>query len=355
VDDRRLSAPLSGDLVPGDANPGDAVAPAVRDAILAWYATRARSLPFRGATDPYAILVSEAMAQQTQAARAGEVWSTFMVRFPTVHALAAAPLADVLRAWQGLGYNRRARDLWRAAGRIVEGFAGEVPADLAALESLPGVGPYTARAIGALAFGMPVGAVDTNVRRVLGRILAGGAGSLTPAQLQRVADASVPTDRPGAWTHALMDAGALLCHPRRPDCLACPARPWCRYAGAAAIEGRAASEAHAATEARTTPAPFARHPGRFDSARAAATSTRVGPAAIREVRAPFQSTSRWLRGRILDRLRHAANGDWVILETSMGEHGALAVGTAARALAKDGLLELDDTVPAGLRARLPIT
>ena len=132
--------------------------PALRDAILAWYASRGRSLPFRGATDPYAILVSEAMAQQTQAARAGEAWVRFMDAFPTVAALAAATPADVLRAWQGLGYNRRALNLWRAARRIVEVHGGELPADLRALQALPGVGPYTARAVAALAFEMPVGA-----------------------------------------------------------------------------------------------------------------------------------------------------------------------------------------------------
>ena len=129
--------------------------PALRDAILDWYVARARSLPFRGSTDPYAILVSEAMAQQTQAARAGDAWTRFMDRFPTVEALAAATPADVLRAWQGLGYNRRALNLWRAARRIVDEFGGRVPADLADLESLPGVGPYTARAVAALAFGLP--------------------------------------------------------------------------------------------------------------------------------------------------------------------------------------------------------
>ena len=112
--------------------------PALRDAILDWYVSRARSLPFRGSTDPYAILVSEAMAQQTQAARAGDAWTRFMDRFPTVEALAAATPADVLRAWQGLGYNRRALNLWRAANRIVDEFGGRVPTDLADLETLPG-------------------------------------------------------------------------------------------------------------------------------------------------------------------------------------------------------------------------
>ena len=119
----------------------------LREAILGWYATRGRTLPFRDTADPYAILVSEAMAQQTQAARAGEAWTRFMATFPTVHALADATPADVLRAWQGLGYNRRAINLQRAARIIVEEHDGVVPSDLGALEALPGVGPYTARAV----------------------------------------------------------------------------------------------------------------------------------------------------------------------------------------------------------------
>lgn len=290
--------------------------PALRDAILTWYRETGRDLPFRATSDPYAILVSEAMAQQTQAARAGDHWTAFMARFPTVRALAAATPAEVLRAWRGLGYNRRALNLWRAAGRIVEAFDGEVPADIAALESLPGVGPYTARAVAAIAFGMPVGAVDTNVRRVLGRIVAGEAGALAPAALQVVADAAVPRDRPGEWTHALMDIGATRCRPRRPDCVACPARPWCRYA-------------------------------------ATSTAAAARPAA-REAPAPFRMTSRWLRGRILDRLREAPTDDWVVLGDSIGDHDLGAVDIAARSLAREGLLELDAPEGTAIRARLPL-
>jgi A/G-specific adenine glycosylase len=308
--------------------------PALQDAILGWYAKRGRRLPFRGTADPYAILVSEAMAQQTQAARAGETWTEFMARFPTVRELAAATPADVLRAWQGLGYNRRGLNLWRAAGRIVAEFDGQVPRDLADLESLPGVGPYTARAVAAIAFGMPVGAVDTNVRRVLGRIEAGADGALTAATLQSVADAAVPCDRPGAWTNAVMDLGAMICRPRQPDCEACPARAWCRYANEPGAVPDGAS-------ARTTRRPSAR------AGRTAATSARERPA-------PFRTTSRWLRGRILDRLRDAADGDWVALDDAIGEHGPEAVAIATRALSTEGLLELDLTALAGIRARLPI-
>ena len=287
----------------------------LREAILTWYASRGRTLPFRDTTDPYAILVSEAMAQQTQAARAGETWTRFMATFPTVEALAHAPPADVLRAWQGLGYNRRAINLQRAARVIVDQHGGKVPSDLAALERLPGIGPYTARAVAALAFGVPVGAVDTNVRRVLGRIVAGDVGLLDTRRMQQVADGAVPPDRPGFWTHALMDIGATICKPRRPLCEACPAQPWCRYA-----------------PAPPTPEPRSR--------------------AVREAAAPFTTTSRWLRGRIVERLRAASNGEWVELAVPIGDHDQAAVDRALEALVRDGVVEVDETDPPH-RARLP--
>jgi A/G-specific adenine glycosylase len=303
------------------------IPPELWDAVLTWYAARGRTLPFRETNDPYAILVSEAMAQQTQAARAGVVWTGFMTRFPTVQALADASPADVLRAWQGLGYNRRAINLQRAARVIVDTYGGRVPADLASLEGLPGIGPYTARAIAALAFGMAVGAVDTNGRRVLGRVVAGDAGVLGTAALQRVADEAVPPDRPGLWTHALMDIGATLCHPQRPACSACPARPWCRHASG--------------THSTPVVQPVAR-------------------TAARERTAPFMTTSRWLRGRIVDRLRAATNGEWVVVDGPIGGHDRAAVDVALAALARDGIVELEtDNSAVGLkpdtptRARLP--
>lgn len=280
-----------------------------REAILAWYAERGRPLAFRRTSDPYAILVSETMAQQTQAARAAEYWERFMARFPTVHDLAAATPADVLRVWAGLGYDRRALALWRSARIIVERHGGEVPSEIAALEALPGVGPYTARAVAALAFGLPVGAVDVNVRRVLGRIVAGDPARLGAADLQVVADGAVPADEPGTWTHAVMDVGATLCKPARPRCDACPARPWCRFA--------------AVPLAADAPRPVARRTG--------------------EEPAPFASTNRWLRGRILDRLRAVDGEGWTTLDGPIGQHGLSAVHSAARAMAGDGVLELRET------------
>lgn len=304
---------------PPHAVPARLPAPA-RDAILAWYAERGRPLAFRRTSDPYAILVSEAMAQQTQAARAAEYWERFMVRFPTVNDLAAATPADVLRAWAGLGYDRRALALWRSARWIVERHGGEVPREVAALEALPGVGPYTARAVAALAYGLPVGAVDVNVRRVLGRIMAGDAAGMRAADLQVVADDAVPVDEPATWTHAVMDVGATLCKPARPRCEACPAQAWCRYAAAGPLGDGAP---HLASH-RTGEAP-----------------------------APFASTNRWLRGRILDRLRAVEGDGWTTLDGAIGEHASAAVLRAARAMARDGVLELRET-EGSITVRLPL-
>ena len=206
-----------------------AVSPETQAAILAWYDARGRTLPFRGQRDPYAILVSEVMAQQTQISRVAEQWATFMTTFPTVASLANAPIADVLRAWRGLGYNRRALNLQRAARVIVSEHGGPVPSSLDELLGLPGVGPYTARAVAALAFGQAVGPVDTNVRRVLGRLVSAD-GVTSARELQSIADESVPPARPADWTHALMDLGATVCRPAAPRCAECPAARWCRSA-----------------------------------------------------------------------------------------------------------------------------
>ena len=298
-------------------DPEAAVPPALRDAILAWYAATGRELAFRATADPYAVLVSELMAQQTQAARAAEAWTAWMARFPTVRMLAEAPVADVLRAWAGLGYNRRALALHRAARAIVDGHGGAVPASPEALETLPGVGPYTARAVAAIAYGLPVGAVDTNVRRVLGRVTAGGAEAFSSAAMQALADAVVPAGHAGPWTHALMDIGARVCRPAKPLCPDCPAMAWCRYA---------AGERPAAVSA--------------------------GRPRARRQEARFDTTNRWLRGRILARARAASDGAWVAYAEPMGSHGHAAVREALAAMASEGLLEARESAD-GPEARLP--
>jgi len=290
-----------------------------REAILAWYAAAGRPLAFRATTDPYAVLVSELMAQQTQAERAAEAWTVWIARWPTAGDLAAAPVADVLRAWAGLGYNRRALALHRAAQAIVAEHGGRVPNDLEALERLPGVGPYTARAVAAIAFDKPFGAVDTNVRRVLGRIAVGGHEAFSPGALQSLADAVVPRDAAAAWTHALMDLGARLCAPRNPRCGECPAAAWCRYAAGERPHVGAAG-------------PATRNPRRPEPA--------------------FPSTNRWLRGRVLERAREAPDGAWVSYDDAIGAHGQHAVREAVLALASEGLLQAREN-PETIEARLP--
>jgi A/G-specific adenine glycosylase len=268
----------------------------------------------RETRDPYAILVSEVMAQQTQIGRAQEYWTRWMATFPTIETLASASPADVLRAWAGLGYNRRAINLQRAARVVVTEHGGRLPEAVEGLERLPGVGPYTARAVAAIAFGAPVTAVDTNVRRVLSRV-ALADGVLAPGELQGLADALVPQDRPAAWTQALMDVGATFCHARRPACGGCPVQAWCRFS--------------AATDTR---------------------EPRLPPVSSR---IPFTQTSRWLRGRILARLRDAKEPTWTRCAEPIGEHDAGAVGAALVAMARDGLVEVDAADPA--RARLPLS
>lgn len=203
----------------------------VRRGIEAWYAAEHRDFPWRGLTDPYAVLVSEVMLQQTQAARIAERFPTFINRFPTAAALAAAPTAAVLAAWSGLGYNRRALALQRAATAVTtDGW----PRDVDGLQRLPGVGPYTARAVASLAFGVPVGVVDTNVRRWLLRRFGGPD---EPRRLQALADDLAAPGRGegiAAWTHATMEFGARICTQRTPRCDACPVADGCPSRGMAA-------------------------------------------------------------------------------------------------------------------------
>ena len=201
---------------------------------------RGRPLAFRRTRDPYAILVSEAMAQQTQAARAAAYWERFMERFPTVEALAAATPGGRPPRMAGTWLRPPGPGALAAARIVVDEHGGQVPSTVTELEALPGIGPYTARAVAALAFGVPVGAVDVNVRRVLGRIVAGDAadavGAGAPVGRRRVG--STPTGQ-AEWTHAVMDIGATLCRPRAPRCEACPARPWCRLASKRAARSAA--------------------------------------------------------------------------------------------------------------------
>jgi A/G-specific adenine glycosylase len=193
---------------------------ALRAAVLGWYARSRRDLPWRRTTDPYAVLVSEVMLQQTQVSRVVPRYLEWLLRWPDVCALAAASRAEVLAAWVGLGYNRRAVALHEAA-RVVA--SDGWPPDLS---TLPGVGRYTAAAVASFCFGAQVAAVDTNVRRVAARL---GRGS--PSEL-------LAPGRAAEWNQAAMELGATVCTARAPRCGECPAAAWCASAGAALSPSR---------------------------------------------------------------------------------------------------------------------
>jgi A/G-specific adenine glycosylase len=209
-----------------------------REALREWYAPRRRAYPWRGSHDPYAVLVSEVMLQQTQAGRVVPAFRSFLRRFPTVRTLAAAPRRDVVREWGGLGYNRRAVRLSEAARAIVRDHGGRIPRDPATLRELPGVGPYTAAAVASLGFGEPVAAIDTNVRRVVARVHLGVDGHDVPArQVSALADVWLDRDDPITWNQAVMDLGREVCRPT-PRCDVCPLARMCRFRLAGSIAAR---------------------------------------------------------------------------------------------------------------------
>ena len=203
----------------------------IRDKLLAWHRTAGRQLPWRGVRDPYRVLVSEMMLVQTTVAAVIPYYARFLGRFPTIEALAAADEADVLKAWEGLGYYRRARQLQAAARAVVERHGGTFPADPAAVRELPGVGRYIAGAILSFAFDRPAPIVEANTQRVLARWLAWPEDLTTARSQARLWDAAarlVPDEGAGDFNQAFMDLGATVCVPRAPLCLACPVAALCR-------------------------------------------------------------------------------------------------------------------------------
>ena len=251
------------------------------EALLDWYARARRPLPWRFTRDPYAILVSEVMLQQTQAARVVPYYERWLARFPDSAALAAAPVAEVLGLWSGLGYNRRALAL-RAAAREISGNGWPQP-----LTKLPGVGLYTAAAVGSFAWDEQVAAVDTNLRRVIERRDGMRRG---PAELASRAMELLPDGRAAEWNQAMMELGATVCRPQRPDCGACPVRRGC-----------------------SGPLP--------------------APVAPRRRRERFETTDRWARGRIVAAL--VAGDALPELEPERRER-------ALNGLMRDGLVVRDD-------------
>lgn len=199
----------------------------VQQILLKWFAKNRRDLPWRRTRDPYLIAVSEVMLQQTQVDRVIPKYLAWRRAWPTTKSLAQAPLSDVLKLWSGLGYNSRARRLRDAARVVMDSFDGHWPRSVEALESLPGFGPYTARAVASFAFGADEVAIDTNIRRVVHRIFF-GLRKVAPKRLEQLAGDLLPLGQSTAWHAALMDFGSAVCTSRNPHCNDCPARTLCR-------------------------------------------------------------------------------------------------------------------------------
>lgn len=199
--------------------------------LLAWYTLNARALPWRGHADPYAVWVSEIMLQQTRVDTVIPYFERWMKRFPIIKDLAKAEEQDVLHSWEGLGYYSRARNLHRAAREVMSRFGGQLPASLGDLESLPGIGRYTAGAIGSMAFGLDAPALDGNLRRVLARVFNLAMPIRSPEGEQALARLLVehlPAGQAGDFNQSLMDLGATVCLPRSPDCEHCPIADICQ-------------------------------------------------------------------------------------------------------------------------------
>jgi A/G-specific adenine glycosylase len=202
----------------------------VQQSILRWYRKHGRSLPWRDNPDPYQVWLSEIMLQQTQVATVLGYFTRFLERFPTIAALAQAPEADVLHAWQGLGYYGRARRLHAAARAIVEGNQGQFPRDLAEIQKLPGLGRYTSQAIASFAFGQPVGVLEANTIRLWTRVCAADgdpAKSPLHGELWQLADQITPKSNAADFNQAVMDLGSMICTPRAPQCGQCPLADVC--------------------------------------------------------------------------------------------------------------------------------
>lgn len=327
--------PAPAGAAPDDLAPDPATLDAVQGALLRWFAQHGRDLPWRQTRDPYRILVSEVMLQQIQVPRAVPFYEAFIARFPTLSALAAAPLAHVIRVWGDLGRYRRLVNLHRTARLIVEEHGGIVPSDVAALRQLPGVGPYTAGAVACFAFDQDVAFLDTNMRRVLHRLFVGSdvpAPTVGERALQRLAAQAVPAGRGWDWNQGLMDFGATRCRARKPACAGCPLRHVCR--------------AYPALQSDLAAHPVARG----------------------AVRPRYDTTNRLYRGRVLAALRDLPAGERAAsLELrSLGTtvHDGFADDDLAwltgvvESLAKDGLAIAEETpaYDAGggtVRVRLP--
>jgi A/G-specific adenine glycosylase len=345
-----------------------------RRLLLDWYERAGRKLPWRETNDPYAILVSEMMLQQTQVERVLPKYREFLERFPTLAGLAEAPTAEVIRAWAPLGYNMRAVRLQAIARQVVAEYQGQIPASVADLLKLKGVGRYTAGAIACFAYQQQVATVDTNIRRVLSRLFVGiekAEALVRDDDAWRLAEAALPAGEAYRWNQALMDLGATVCTAMTPACETCPMQQVCcayqevgQYTlfpsgkGLQALlqQGKAAS----ATRKRALPKGA---DGAGEAQRGAGPDHALGkvaetPAAYKTQ--PFTSTTRYFRGRIVDALRLLSPGERVNL-MELGPRVKADFSAADLAwlyglterLARDGLIALhaDPDVPVGSEAQ----
>ncbi len=272
--------------------------------LLDWWEERRRDLPWRHTRDPWEVLVCEVMAQQTQVARVAERWRPFLDRFPTPAALAAAPAAEVVRWWSGLGYNRRALSLHRCAQAVVAHHDGRLPDDLDELLRLPGIGPYTARAVLAFAFERDHGVVDTNTARVLARWTG---RALRPREAQEAADRATPPGEAWAWNQAMLDLGASVCTRRAPRCTACPVTDRCAWARAGWPDPDPAD----------------------------------GSAGVSGGQSRFEGSDRQGRGRLVEALRHGAVGHERLAEVMGWPDDPARAERVASTVVTDGLVTTD--------------
>ena len=280
---------------------------ALQRSLLAWWERDGRhDLPWRRTRDPWTVLVSELMLQQTQVSRVIPKHEAFMTRFPTLAACASASLGDVVAAWAGLGYNRRAVNLHRCAVEVAARHGGALPDDIDALLALPGIGPYTARAVLVFAFGRDIGLVDTNAGRFVARAL--GGRSLAPKEAQALADASVPSGKGWEWGQAVFDLGALVCTKRSPACGTCPIVTSCAWARAGWPE----------------PDPIG------------------GSAGISGPQSRFDGSFRQGRGRLVDRLRLGPLAPADIPAAAGWPDAPDRAADAAQSLVDDGLAVCDE-------------
>ena len=269
--------------------------------VLAWFDEHGRHLPWRETRDPYRTLVAEVMLQQTQTGRVAPSYESFLRRFPTLERLARAPAMDVIQAWKGLGYNRRAVDLHRTAQAIERDHGGVFPHERAALRRLPGLGEYTASAIACFSFDEQVPVVDTNVRRVLSRTVLGKDASEVPNDATAALAARwLPVGDAYRWNQALMDIGATVCRVSKPLCASCPLRTACAY----------------------------RAKGR----------NRTAPVRAPKKEERFEGSRRQRRGSIVDHLRRAARKGITVSELSRLMHPA---GDGDPALLRELLAKLE--------------